>query len=200
MDDPYLRTRKDDVDHVVTRIQRILLGDSIRIPILQDNEQLRGAIVVAHDLTPAETALLQHQGIAGFVTESGGPLSHTAILARSLGLPAIVGTHVHASRRYAMAIPSSWMHAQGPAADGVDERSLKKYRRRATRGKKAPRVTSSVSRTNRLSPSMAPISTCWPMSSCARTYSPHAALAAEGIGLYRTEFLFMNRSDIPDEE
>ena len=55
---------------------------------------MRGSIVLAHDLSPAETALLHHQGVAGFVTESGGPLSHTAILARSLCLPAIVGTHV----------------------------------------------------------------------------------------------------------
>jgi phosphotransferase system enzyme I (PtsI) len=91
MDDPYLRTRKDDVVHVVNRLLRILLK--------QDNHphdgdvSLKGCIVIADDLTPADTVLLQHQGIAAFVTEFGGPLSHTAIMARSLRIPAVVGVH-----------------------------------------------------------------------------------------------------------
>jgi len=88
MDDPYLRTRKDDIDHVINRIQRILLDSADGEVVPQESGSLAGNIVLADDLTPAETVLLQHQGIAGFVTESGGPLSHTAILARSLGIPA----------------------------------------------------------------------------------------------------------------
>ena len=92
MDDPYLRTRKDDVDHVVSRIQRILTGQHTHTD-LQDNEQLRGAIVLAHDLTPAETALLQHQGIAGFVTESGGPI---VAYSYSRTQPRAAGYHWHA--------------------------------------------------------------------------------------------------------
>jgi len=89
MEDPYLRTRKDDVLHVVKRIQTALLGQS------EDTDEVsyRGKIIVADDLTPADTIMMQHQKIAGFITEYGGPLSHTAILARNLGIPAIVGLH-----------------------------------------------------------------------------------------------------------
>ena len=92
MDDAYLRTRRDDVDHVINRVQRILMDDG------GDSDQdvaipLEGAIVLAYELTPAETVMLEHQGISAFATECGGPLSHTAILARSMQIPAMVGTH-----------------------------------------------------------------------------------------------------------
>ena len=90
MDDAYLRTRKDDVDYVVNRIQRLLLNQK---PLQHEkpDQRLSGYIVLANDLTPADTVLMQHHGIAAFATEFGGPTSHTAILARSLGIPAIVG-------------------------------------------------------------------------------------------------------------
>ena len=88
MDDPYLRTRKDDVEHVVNQIQFVLAGGKP-----SHSDDLQGRVVVARDLTPAETIMMKNQGIAAFVTEFGGPLSHTAILARSLGIPAVVGIH-----------------------------------------------------------------------------------------------------------
>ncbi len=92
MDDPYLKTRKDDVIHVTERIQRCLMDE----PEINHADEKVGAhmkdrIIIADDLTPADTILMQHQKIAGFITEYGGPLSHTAILARNLGIPAIVG-------------------------------------------------------------------------------------------------------------
>ena len=90
MDDPYLRTRKDDVLHVVRRIQNCLSETPDHAP---DPTQLKGRIIIADDLTPADTLMLQHEKIAGFVTEYGGPLSHTAILSKNIGIPAIVGAH-----------------------------------------------------------------------------------------------------------
>ena len=87
MEDPYLRTRKDDVDHVVNQIHKFLLDE----PEEEESGDLSGRVILAHDLTPADTILMRHQGIAAFVTEFGGPMSHTAILARSLGIPAVVG-------------------------------------------------------------------------------------------------------------
>ena len=91
MDDPYLRTRKDDVEHVVDRVQIHLQGGRREKPLPGD--AATGRIVYADDLTPADTVLMQHQGVAGFMTEFGGPNSHTAILARSLNIPAVVGLH-----------------------------------------------------------------------------------------------------------
>jgi len=197
MDDPYLRTRKDDVDHVVTRIQRILMGAETHTDP-QDNDQLRGVIIVAHDLTPAETALLHHQGIAGFVTESGGPLSHTAILARSLELPAIVGTHVtpHQIRDGDLAILDA---IEGVLLTEVDETTLKEYRRRQRHENKRR------SELKRLKDEPAVTLDGTVVQLLANVELREDVLAARraaanGIGLYRTEFLFMNRSDIPDEE
>ena len=91
MDDPYLRTRKDDVEHVANRVQHFLHGGSGSIAHTDDTAGAR--IIYADDLTPADTVLMQHQGVAGFMTEFGGPNSHTAILARSLNIPAVVGLH-----------------------------------------------------------------------------------------------------------
>ena len=90
MEDPYLKTRKDDVIHVVQRIQHCLAEkpESTTEPV-----KLKGRIVISDDLTPADTLMMQHQKVAAFVTEFGGPMSHTAILARNLGIPAIVGVH-----------------------------------------------------------------------------------------------------------
>ncbi|MFQ5642124.1 MAG: phosphoenolpyruvate--protein phosphotransferase [Thiogranum sp.] len=197
MDDPYLRTRKDDVDHVVSRILRILTGKEMCADP-HNNDLLRGAILLAHDLTPAETALLQHQGIAGFVTESGGPLSHTAILARSLGLPAIVGTHItpHQIRDGDTVILDA---ARGELLADVDAATLKDYRRQQRQQQKRR------SELKRLKDEPAVTGDGVRIHLVANVELREDVLAArragaEGIGLYRTEFLFMNRSDIPDEE
>ncbi|MCG6866211.1 MAG: phosphoenolpyruvate--protein phosphotransferase [Thiogranum sp.] len=197
MDDAYLRTRMDDVDHVVSRIQRILANEGADTQP-QDSEKLRGAIVVAHDLTPAETALLHHQGIAGFVTESGGPLSHTAILARSLGLPSLVGTHFtpYQVRDGELAILDA---VKGRLLTEIDADTLKKYRRRQREEIKRQ------SKLKRLKNDPATSADGVHVELLANVELREDVLAArragaDGIGLYRTEFLFMNRSDIPDEE
>jgi phosphotransferase system enzyme I (PtsI) len=197
MDDPYLRTRMDDVDHVVARIQRILIGGSSHHSGHND-EQLRDAIVVAHDLTPAETALLHHQGIAGFVTESGGPLSHTAILARSLGMPAIVGTHItsHQIRDGDTVILDA---GRGVLLAEIAESTLKSYRRKQREQQKR------LSELDRLKTAPAVTGDGLSIRLLANVELEEDVRAArragaDGIGLYRTEFLFMNRSDVPDEE
>ena len=92
MDDAYLRTRRDDVDHVINRVQRFLLDSEHQEPNT-DSEALEQAIVLADDLTPAETVVLAHQGISAFATEYGGPLSHTAILDRSMQIQSVVCKH-----------------------------------------------------------------------------------------------------------
>ncbi|HHJ14927.1 MAG TPA: phosphoenolpyruvate--protein phosphotransferase [Gammaproteobacteria bacterium] len=197
MDDPYLRTRKDDIDHVVNRIQRILAGERTSA-IPQEQEPLAGTIVLAHDLTPAEAALLHHQGIAGFVTESGGPFSHTAILARSLGLPALVGTRL---------IPRGIRDGDLVILDGergllladADQDTLKQYRRRQRAQKKRRNSLRRLRDEPAITADQVPVDLFANVEllddiRTARLYG------ADGIGLYRTEFLFMNREDTPDEE
>jgi len=92
IEDPYLRSKKDDVHQVVNRIlDELMMENDPPAAALDGN--LAGRVVIANDLTPADTITLHHRGITAFVTSLGGPISHTAILARSLGIPAVVGLH-----------------------------------------------------------------------------------------------------------
>ncbi len=197
MDDPYLRTRKDDIDHVVTRIQRILIGEKTATHGDHD-DTLHGAIILAHDLTPAETVLLQHQGIAGFVTESGGPLSHTAILARSLGLPAIVGTHTtsHQVRDGETVILDG---GRGLLLADIDTRTLKEYRRQQREQKKRQTELKRLRNEPAVTADNVPVNLLANVELLEDIRIARLS-GADGIGLYRTEFIFMNRDDVPDEE
>ena len=98
MDDPYLRNKKSDVQHITNRLLRNLMG--IVSHSLEDmsEEDLHGRIIVGHDLTPAETLFIKERKVAAFATDLGSTISHTAIVARSLKLPAVVG--LHGSRRF----------------------------------------------------------------------------------------------------
>ena len=86
IEDSYLRMRRDDLDHVVNRILSILLEQH-----QSQFEELRHQIVLAEDFTPADIIMMKRYDVAGFATDYGGPMSRTAILARSLGIPAVVG-------------------------------------------------------------------------------------------------------------
>ncbi|MFO1422894.1 MAG: phosphoenolpyruvate--protein phosphotransferase [Candidatus Competibacteraceae bacterium] len=203
MDDPYLRTRKDDVDHVVRRIQRILLAEDpayLNDPGYAElvASRLEGRIVVADDLTPADTILMQHQGVLAFVTEYGGPLSHTAILARSLGIPAVVGAR-NARAYLGVDEPVIVDGRQGVILVGLDERILRYYRHKQQEERREQREL------NKLKGQAAVTRDGVSIGLHANIELPEDALAvrevaADGIGLYRTEFLFMNRADVPDEE
>jgi phosphotransferase system enzyme I (PtsI) len=197
MDDPYLRTRKDDIDHVINRIQRILLETGSE-DACNAGTSLENAIVLADDLTPAETVLLAHQGIAAFATEFGGPLSHTAILSRSTLTPAVVGAHgILSWIRDGETIILDGM--QGVIIADPDSRTLDWYRERQS---------AELQRRERLSRlTRQPAVT---MDGVTVTLMANIELPADvqavslenasGVGLYRTEFLFMNRSEPPDEE
>lgn len=197
MDDPYLRTRKDDVDHVVNRIQRILLNQSPLRHEIPDS-RLKGYIILADDLTPADTVLMQHQGIVAFATEHGGLTSHTSILARSLGIPAVVG--LHEAHRYINEDDQIILDGfRGVILVEPDERSLNDYRDYQERDRKyysglirlkdAPARTQDGTHIEILANIELP-----------RDFDTVRVVGAAGVGLYRTEFLFMNRDAPPDEE
>jgi phosphotransferase system enzyme I (PtsI) len=197
MDDEYLRTRRDDVDHVVQRIQRILLQHE---PVQQQLPEPGDAdhIVVAGDLTPADTVLMEHHGIGAFVTQFGGPTSHTAILARSLGIPGLVG--LHRSYRYVRQDDQVIVDGRnGVAIIDPDERTLAHYRRLQAEEthyqaglrqlKEAPATTSDGHSIELYANVELP-----------SDFQAVREVGAVGVGLYRTEFLFMNRRVMPDEE
>lgn len=197
MEDAYLRNRRDDIDHVIARIQRILLAGSNSteaIPLHRFSER----IVVADDLAPADTILMQHQGVYGFITEFGGPLSHTAILARSLGIPALVG--VHNVRRYLQDDEPIVIDGQrGVVLAGLEPELLAYYRQR----QRAERQRLRQLQTFRDQPAITTDGLTIELhANIELPEDTDAALdaGAAGVGLYRTEFLFMNRDRPPDEE
>jgi phosphotransferase system enzyme I (PtsI) len=198
MEDPYLRTRRDDVDHVIKGVQRILM----RIEHGDDGGRVQAAwrdrIVVADDLTPADTLLMQQQGIAGFITEVGGPTSHTAILARSLGIPAIVG--VHGVQRYLKDLETLIVDGDhGLVLAGTDEKELAFYRRKRREQRRrqaeleALRTGPAITADGREIRLFGNVELSEDLRVLRR-------LETSGIGLYRTEFLFLNRPDLPSEE
>ncbi len=196
MEDDYLRTRINDVDHVINLIQQILKDQLYTVQI--DTQPLKGRIIVADDLTPADTVLMQTQNIAGFITELGGPLSHTAILARSLGIPAIVG--IQGAR--------SLLHQEeqiiidgtnGMVLAGADQKTVKTYQQRQRKEKEARRklralrgVSASTRDGTRIS-LQANIELAEDMIVLRQS-------GADGVGLYRTEFLYIDREKPADED
>ncbi len=196
MDDPYLRTRKDDVDHVVNRIQRILQNQA---PLRHEvpDSRLRGYVVIADELTPADTVLMQHHGIVAFATDYGGPTSHTAILARSLGIPSIVG--LHQARRYVREEDLVVVDAaQGVVLLDPDEATIEYYR--ALQAKEHARRADLI----KLGGAAAITRDGVPIRLEANIELPQdyelvRKVGAVGVGLYRTEYLFLNREAPPDE-
>jgi len=196
MNDPYLRTRRDDVDHVINRIQRILVASSQGDNRAEDS--LLGAIVLTDDLTPAETVVLEHQGISGFATESGGPLSHTAILARSVRIPAVVGAH--GIQQYIRDGEHIILDGQqGILIAEPDQRTLEHYLEKEAREEQHRAELASMVQTPAVTLDHAAIT----LMANIELPDDIEAVAREntnGVGLYRTEFLFMNRAEPPDEE
>ena len=197
MDDAYLRTRKDDIDHVVSRIQRILVNQHHEPEEVGDG-RLAGNILLADDLTPADAVLMHHQDIAAFVTEYGGPLSHTAIIARSLRIPAIVGVkHV---RRYLKDNEVIIVDGQsGVVIADADAATLDYYRARQAKEETQRRALKKLKGAAAVTRDGLHISL---QANIELVEDVDAVLAAgaEGVGLYRTEFLYMNRDDTPGEE
>jgi phosphotransferase system enzyme I (PtsI) len=200
MDDPYLRTRKDDVNHVVNQIQRLLTDGDVTQdgPEAFSASRLKNRIVFAEELTPAEAVLMHKQGILAFLTGFGGATSHTAILARSLGIPAVVGLHGagHYLREDETVVVDG---REGAVIINPDRRISRHYERRIRdierlqsarrRLRSAPVMTRDGHRVGL----MANVE----LAGDIRTVR---AVNADGIGLYRTESLYMNRRMPPDEE
>ncbi|HTI16828.1 MAG TPA: phosphoenolpyruvate--protein phosphotransferase [Trinickia sp.] len=201
IEDEYLRERKADVRQVVERILKALAGAPSTAALVDgaNGESIEEMIVVAHDISPADMLQFKNQTFQGFVTDLGGRTSHTAIVARSLGIPAAVGMQ-HAStliRQDDLIIVDG---DQGivivdPAPIVLEEYTYRQTEK-ALEHKKLQRL--------KFSPTQTLCAT--KISLCANIELPDDARAAieagaVGIGLFRTEFLFMNHRDrMPEEE
>ncbi|MDB5801330.1 MAG: phosphoenolpyruvate-protein phosphotransferase [Rhodocyclales bacterium] len=208
IEDSYLRERKADVVQVVERLLKVLLGHPGSVQAKRREgatgaigsglKGVVGTIVVAHDLSPADTIHFKNNQIAGFVTDVGGATSHTAIVARSLGIPAVVGLrHVrNVVREDDVVIIDG---ARGVIIVDPDERVLEEYRLR--------RSVYELERTKlkRLLTMRAATLDGEMVSLQANIELPGDVtqareVDADGVGLFRTEFLFMNRDVLPNED
>jgi phosphotransferase system enzyme I (PtsI) len=195
IEDGYLRERKHDVVQVVERVLKALMGRPRKVSKRGKDEDL---VIVAHDLSPADTIQFKKLKIGGFVTDLGGATSHTAIVARSLAIPAVVGLH-HARplvREDDLLIVDG---SRGVLIVGPDERVLEEYRLRKTE------LELERAKLKRLKTARASTLDGVDVALQANIELPQdieqvKGVAAEGIGLFRTEFLFMNRDELPDED
>lgn len=198
IDDPYLRERKADVVQIVERLVKELLGHPGQVPNKRKGAADMGVIVVAHDLSPADTLHFKDNHIAGFVTDVGGATSHTAIVARSLGIPAVLGLrHVRSMLRDNDVVIVDGL--RGVVIVDPDERVLEEYRLRRSE------YELDRSKLRRLKTTRAATLDGETISLQANIELPRDAaqvreVGADGVGLFRTEFLFMNRDELPDED
>ncbi len=195
MEDEYLQTRQNDIDHVINLIQKMLFDHQYEVE--KEIQTLRGSIIVADDLTPADTVVLQHQNIAGFITELGGPLSHTAIIARSLGIPAIVGmqdARLLLKENEQIIIDGS----EGMVLAGVDDKTIKEYKAKQKEQKEERRKLESLRDVKAKTKDGVAIN----LQANIELTDDVKALknsGAQGVGLYRTEFLYIDRDEPASE-
>ncbi|MFK8077081.1 MAG: phosphoenolpyruvate--protein phosphotransferase [Granulosicoccus sp.] len=195
MEDVYLATRIDDVNHVIDSVLRAL--DDGAEPA-EGPEHWKGQIIVADDLTPADTVTMQHHGVAGFITETGGQLSHTAILARSLGIPAIVG--IPNIRKYINSGEVLTLDGRlGMVLAEPTDQMLANFKRQQKETKQKLRELSKLIDTEAITLDGVKLK----LSANIEIEEDIKALKrvnANGVGLYRTEFLYLNQETIPTEQ
>ncbi|MDR7868572.1 MAG: phosphoenolpyruvate--protein phosphotransferase [Sporomusaceae bacterium] len=187
LDDPYLRERAGDLDDLARRLTACLAGGAPAAA-----EAGEPVVVVAHELTPSETARLDPAATLGFVTATGGKTSHTAIMARSMGIPAVLGVAGIAEtvRDGDLIILDG---GRGLVAVNPDPATLDAYTARAAARTSPADDGPAVTRDGcRLA--------LWANIGRPADVAQALRFGAEGIGLFRSEFLFMDRAALPDEQ
>jgi phosphotransferase system enzyme I (PtsI) len=202
IEDAYLRERKSDIQQVGERILKVLTGTASLLQKLDGSEGAASMIVVAHDISPADMLQFRNRSFNGFVTDVGGQNSHTAIVARSLDIPASVGM----SNASTLIDQGDWLIIDGDAGVVVVDPSpvvLEQYRDKQTRQardrkklgklKKTPAVTLDGTHITLLANIELPEDCSHAMES-----------GAHGVGLFRSEFMFIGRTSyaakLPSED
>lgn len=196
IDDEYLRQRKQDMLQVVERIQKNLAGQSTELNL--DANLLDDTILIAHDLSAADTLFFKDQRIEGFVTDIGGPTSHTAILGRSLNIPSVIG--VGNARQ--LISEHEWVIVdgiQGVLIIDPDELVLAEYRLRLKHYRSRLRALNKIKKTAAATLDGEEIELFANIESADDVKALHN-IGADGVGLLRTEFVYLNRDSLPEED
>jgi phosphotransferase system enzyme I (PtsI) len=201
IEDDYLRERKQDVVQVVERVIKVLLGHPSQLKTEQQTNaihQERKLILVAHDISPADAIQFKQHQFAAFITDVGGVTSHTAILARSLNIPSIV-----ALQKARDLINDGELIIvdgnQGVVIVNPDKSILTEYKLRQEQWELEQQKLQRIKFTKAVTIDGADIE-LFANIEVPEDVTAVKASGATGIGLYRTEFLFMNKREMPDEE
>ncbi|HVD95341.1 MAG TPA: phosphoenolpyruvate--protein phosphotransferase [Candidatus Limnocylindria bacterium] len=194
IDDPYLRERALDIQDVTKRVIHNLQGKTPRTFLALTEQH----ILVAHNLTPSDTASINRANVLGIATDLGSRTSHAAILARSLNLPAIVGLHDVTAKletgQHVLLDGNDGYLIVDPTPETLAQYAKVESRRaKVTAQLKELRETTSTTRDGRHIVLSANIE-------LPQDVAAVVANGAEGIGLYRTEFLYLNRPTLPTED
>jgi phosphotransferase system enzyme I (PtsI) len=201
IEDEYLRTRKLDIQQVAERVLKVLTGTAHKLPTMP-NENNANMIVVARDISPADMMQFRSAIFSGFVTDEGGKNSHTAIVSRSLGIPAVVGlgnaSHLIEQDDWLIIDSDAGVVIVAPTSEVIAEYRLKlavllKARKKLAKLKKTPATTQDNVTITLLANIELPQDAVGAMDA-----------GASGVGLFRSEFLFMGRTheshQLPSEE
>ena len=193
-ENPYFRERSVDLNDLVQQIVSVLMGEERLDLFNQENE----VIVVAHNLTPSDTVLMRKTKVLAFVTEAGTRVSHTAILARSLGIPAVVGVGSAITK----AETGDQMVVDGthgriimwPDEEQINEYRIERAKYDKVEGDLSALRTVDVQTTDGKQIEIAANIEFLEEIELIQKYG------AKGVGLYRTEYFYMDREDLPSEE
>ena len=196
IEDDYLRERKQDMLQVVRRIHNNLVGQSNDLNLTEG--LFEDTILIAHDLSPADTVLFKEQRITAFVTDVGGPTSHTAILGRSLDIPSVIG--LHNARRLITENETVIVDGiNGVLIIDPDEVVLNEYRRLAREYRLHKRELNKLKKTAATTADGINIELLANIESAEDIKALHN-FGADGVGLFRSEFLYLNRDNMPTED
>jgi len=200
IEDPYLRERKADIQQVAERVLKVLMGTAQILPATTGEDGFQAQmIIVAHDISPADMLQFRDRSFIGFVTDVGGQNSHTAIVARSLDIPAAVGM----SGASTLIEQDDWLIIDGDAGVVIANPSalvLEQYRERQGAAARARKKLNKLKKTPAVTRDGVEIQL---MANIELPDDCPAAMeaGANGVGLFRSEFLFMGRnSRIPSED
>ncbi len=194
IDDPYLRERALDIQDVTKRVIRNLQGKAPKTFLALSEPH----ILIAHNLTPSDTAAMNRERVLGLATDLGSRTSHTAIMARSLNIPAVVGLHDITQKletgQYVLLDGTNGFLIVDPTPETLKHYGeVESKRVKIVAQLKELRETTSTTRDGRHIVLSANIE-------LPEDVDAVAANGAEGIGLYRTEFLYLNRNTLPTED
>ncbi|MCM3077634.1 phosphoenolpyruvate--protein phosphotransferase [Brevibacillus invocatus] len=194
MDNEYMRERAADIRDVTKRVLSNLMGVELSVPSQLQDE----VIIVAKDLTPSDTAQLDRRFVKGFVTDIGGRTSHSAIMARSMGIPAVVGTR-DMTREAQTGVTLIVDGHEGIVIIDPSKEEIAAYREQQILYDKQKEEWAQLVGTKTMSRDGHHVELAANIGS-PQDLADVLANGAEGVGLFRTEFLYMGRDELPTEE